>query len=125
MQPEKTRPVLLYDGSCGFCRGGVAWLQRQIPEGAVEYLSTADPKVTARFPHLTTASLDRRMYLVEASGKTWGGARAIAFALKLSPGYRWLGIFLDFGPIRPFAAVGYWVFARLRHRFGKKSCPLP
>lgn len=114
---------LLYDGSCGMCRGYVEWLKRNIPEWRIDYLSTADPDVCARFPDLTTQALERQMHLAGPDGKRLGGARAIAATLKFIPKYRWVGIILDFLPLRPFAFLGYRIVARLRHKLGR-SCDL-
>ncbi|MDO8528076.1 MAG: DUF393 domain-containing protein [Deltaproteobacteria bacterium] len=118
-----TKPILLYDGACGMCRGGVGWLQKKVPSGAVDFLSTAEEQVSTRFPDLTTGNNSRQMYFINPDGQIFGGARAIAQMLLLSPTFKVFGLFLDFPLVRPFAAVGYRILAFVRQR-KSRSCNL-
>jgi len=82
MESDSPKPVLLYDGDCGFCRFWLARWRRRLGD-RVEYLPLQDPQVAGRFPHLPTARLTRAVHLVEPDGAVYAGAHAVfrTFAL--------------------------------------------
>jgi lipase maturation factor 1 len=79
------RPVLVFDGTCGFCRG---WITRwQATTGdRLEYLPYQDPAVAARFPDLPRAQFEQVVVLIEPDGRVWAGAAAVFRALAPGPG---------------------------------------
>jgi predicted DCC family thiol-disulfide oxidoreductase YuxK len=113
-----SRPVLLYDGDCGFCRRWVRRLQRWDRDGAIDYVAAADRGAVTGLPPLSDAALDRAMHLVTRDGRVYAGARALPPMLPLLPGGRILVPLMRVPGVQPLADRIYaWVAAR-RHRFG-------
>jgi predicted DCC family thiol-disulfide oxidoreductase YuxK len=113
-----SRPVLLYDGACGFCRRWVSRLRRWDRHGALEYVAAADRGAFAGLPQLSDAALDRAMHLVTADGRVYPGARALPLLFRLLPGGRVPALLMRVPGVQRLADRVYaWVAAR-RHRFG-------
>jgi predicted DCC family thiol-disulfide oxidoreductase YuxK len=118
------RPVLLYDGDCGFCTTSARFIERHIP---------ADVELTAyQFADLdalgTTAGRADREVLWADDGRINGGAQAIA-RLLISAGGLWrpLGLLIRVPPFRWLAAGVYHLVSANRHRLpgGTPACRLP
>lgn len=111
-EPASARPVLIFDGQCGFCRFSVAWLRARTGS-AVEYLAAAD--VGERFPTLSRNALARAVHLVESDGRTSSAAEAIVRTLRLGADRRLpLAIYSRVPLVRPIAELGYRIIARCR-----------
>src|SRR5262245_23160089 len=80
------RPVLVYDGGCGFCR---RWVERWrgVTGDEVEYITSDD--AAARFPEIARERLDAAVALVEPGGRVTFGAEAVFRALATSPARAW------------------------------------
>ncbi|MFL5492895.1 MAG: thiol-disulfide oxidoreductase DCC family protein [Gemmatimonadales bacterium] len=112
------RPVLLFDGNCGFCRRWVRRLQRWDRAGAIDYVPAAERGSVPGVPPLADAALDRAMHLVTRDGQVYAGARALSPLLAILPGGRLLAPLMRVPGVQPLADWVYaWVAAR-RHRFG-------
>ncbi|GAA2444925.1 hypothetical protein GCM10010191_72020 [Actinomadura vinacea] len=119
------RPVLLYDGDCGFCTASVRFAERRIP-------SSAEP-LAYQFADLealgTTA--ERASYevvWVARDGRVHGGAQAIAMLLIDAGGvWRPLGLLGRVSPFRWAAHGLYRLVAANRGRLpgGTPACALP
>jgi predicted DCC family thiol-disulfide oxidoreductase YuxK len=113
-----SRPVLLYDGDCGFCRRWVRRLQRWDRRRVIDYVAAADRGAVAGLPPLSDAALEGAMHLVTRDGRVYAGARALPSLLPLLPGGRPLALLMRVPGVQPLADRVYaWVAAR-RHRFG-------
>ncbi|MEU7410032.1 DUF393 domain-containing protein [Streptomyces sp. NPDC042638] len=121
----RRRPVLVYDGDCGFCAASVALAQKWIrPRCDI---------TSSRRAHLDALGVSRERAEYEAlwitpDGTVYGGAQAVARLLS-SAGGGWavLGAALQPAPMR-WAALGvYRVIAHNRHRLpgGTPACVLP
>ncbi len=70
------RPVLIYDGDCGFCRRWIlrwrAWTGEQI-----EYVPFQAERVAGQFPELPRAQLEKSVHLVDGDGRVYRGAEAV------------------------------------------------
>lgn len=107
------RPVLLWDGGCGFCALSVRCFERlaRIPVATAPvqpmlHLLPAPARETAL----------QQVLLIEPGGEISGGVRAIALALRAA-GRPWLGAALLFPLCYPLARLAYRVIARLRGHF--------
>jgi len=79
------RPVLVYDGDCGFCRRWVArW--RKVTGDAVEYLPS--DAAIARFPAVPAERYLESVQLIGGRGLVLSGAAAVFAALD-SAGRTW------------------------------------
>lgn len=83
-------PTMLFDGTCPFCRTQVATLRR-LTRGRVAFESAYDPGVRARFPMVPQQGMLGEMKFVDAEGRLFGGAAAIARAFVTSGGVLGLG----------------------------------
>ncbi|HTT07608.1 MAG TPA: lipase maturation factor family protein [Gammaproteobacteria bacterium] len=72
------RPLLIYDGDCGFCVYWVRYWQRLTGE-VVRYASYQE--VGHEFPHISIEEFRRAIYFVAADGKTYKGAAAAYLVL--------------------------------------------
>src|SRR5436305_646781 len=76
------KPVLLYDGDCGFCKSWIlrwrAWTQDE-----VDY----EPYQTCveRFPRISKHDCEQAVHLVEANGEISKGAEAVFKTISYSP----------------------------------------
>jgi predicted DCC family thiol-disulfide oxidoreductase YuxK len=113
-----SRPVLLYDGNCGFCRRWVSRLQHWDRGRAIDYVAAADRGAVAGLPPLSDATLDRAMHLVTPDGQVYPGARALGPLLAILPGGRLLAPLMRVPGVQPLADRVYAWVAAWRHRFG-------
>ena len=84
--PE-TKPVLIYDGRCGFCR---IWLDywRQLTVDRIEYLASQD--AGGRFPQIAPEAYSQSVQLVRPDGSVASGARAVFESLGKARIYPWI-----------------------------------
>src|SRR3984885_1213529 len=85
------RPLLLFDGDCGFCRFWVArW--RAATRGQVDFAPAQQE--AARFPEIAKESWKRSVQLVTPTGEVYGGAEAVFRTQAYAPERRWmLGVY--------------------------------
>jgi predicted DCC family thiol-disulfide oxidoreductase YuxK len=80
------RPLLLFDGDCGFCRFWVErWKSRT--RGRVDFAPAQQE--AARFPQVTEQAWKRAVQLVP-DGTVCAGAEAVLAALACMPKHRWM-----------------------------------
>ena len=86
------RPLMLYDGTCGFCK---RWIERfrRMTGDRVEY--TASQEVGSRYPQILEKQFEESVWLIEPDGKTSGGAEAVFRALVTSCRYPFFFIFFS------------------------------
>ncbi|MEW6157570.1 MAG: lipase maturation factor family protein [Verrucomicrobiota bacterium] len=84
--PEK--PLLVYDGDCGFCKRWVARWQQWIGD-KLECQPAQDPALKERFPEIPEEEYRRSVQLIETDGHVFSGAEAVFRSLALNPGLRW------------------------------------
>jgi predicted DCC family thiol-disulfide oxidoreductase YuxK len=119
------RPVLVFDGDCGFCSTSVRFIRRRIP-------TRADLVPWQRAP-LATLGVTREqardaVLWVGRDARVAAGPEAVA-ALLRDAGGAWslLGRLLDVRPVRALAWPAYRWVSRNRHRLpgGTPACALP
>jgi predicted DCC family thiol-disulfide oxidoreductase YuxK len=106
------RPVLVFDGDCGFCR---RWLERwrSVIGDAFEYALYQE--AASRFPHVPPEDFTRAVHLIEPDGRVSSGAEAVFRALAAAPGRRWpLYLYRHAPLVAPVTEWGYRVVARHR-----------
>ena len=74
------RPLLVFDGDCGFCRTWVARWHR-LARGRVDVAPSQE--VAHRFPHVPTEQYDLSVVLVEPDGTSTFAAEALLRTLAL------------------------------------------
>ncbi|MFG1999921.1 thiol-disulfide oxidoreductase DCC family protein [Spirillospora sp. NPDC048911] len=121
----RERPVLLYDGDCGFCTTSVRFLDRRVP--------TSAEVVAFQFADLAALGTDAEQVSYEVvwvarDGRTYGGAQGVA-RLLIDAGGLWrpLGMIAVVPPFRWLAHGLYRLVADNRYRLpgGTPACALP
>src|SRR6266851_5216394 len=126
--PDK--PLLIFDGNCGFCR---IWIEywKQITGEHVEYASSQE--VAGQFPQIPRESFGQSVQLAMPDGEVIGGARAVFITLTQAPGFAWLlwvyNHIPGFAPVsegcyKIIAANRTFFFHLTRILFGRRIAPL-
>jgi predicted DCC family thiol-disulfide oxidoreductase YuxK len=120
-----TIPTLVFDGDCGFCTSAANLVvaKSKTPVTAVAWqLTDLNPL------GLDSARAAERVWLV-IGDERFGGHRAFAKLMMLQPNALLgaIGSLLLLPPFSWFAALGYRLVARYRHRLpgGTPACKLP
>jgi len=107
-----TRPLVIYDGECGFCK---RWVERwRLGTGeAVDYASFQD--VRSKHPEIGDASYQTAIHLIMPDGKILKGAEAVYETLAHIPGkrgWRWA-----YRRVPGFKFLAEWAYAFVaKHR---------
>ncbi len=124
------RPVVIFDGKCGFCR---IWIQywTQLTGTGVEYAPSED--VGSNYPQIPAADFGQSVQVVMPEGEVISGARAVFTTLTYAPGMKWLLWLYDHLPgFAPGTEAAYRVIAAnrtffydlTRFTFGRNISPL-
>ena len=86
---SEPKPVLIYDGHCGFCR---IWLDywRQLIDDRIECVASQD--VGHRFPQIAREAYAQSVQLVRPDGSVVSGARAVFESLGKTRIYTWISV---------------------------------
>ena len=81
------KPLMLYDGDCGFCR---RWIGRweKITGDAVDYSPYQER--AGSFPGIPAQNLKQSVHLIEADGRVTSGAQAVFRSLSHNAFLKWL-----------------------------------
>ena len=82
--------VLIYDGSCGLCRGGVSWISRRAVRGHLEFLPCQAAERRARYPWMDERACLEAMQLILPDGRVFSGAEAVFLSRSFAPRSKWL-----------------------------------
>jgi predicted DCC family thiol-disulfide oxidoreductase YuxK len=112
---------MLYDGTCRFCVAQVKRLNK-LMRGRIAFESAYADGVRAKFPMVQQEGMLGEMKFVDADGRLYGGAAAIARAFVVSGGVFGLGARLyALPPVRWIADRAYKRAAAKRMRL-KQTC---
>lgn len=121
VQPE--RPVIVFDGNCGFCQRQIARIRRGDPNAQFEYLPSQSPDLLTRFPALAGHELSSGLRLVEPRGAIHVGAEATYHIARRLRGWRWVAWLYRVPGVNWLARLTYGWIARNRYRFaGRQVC---
>ena len=81
------KPLLIYDGDCGFCRFWVDY-GRKLTGDRADYAPFQ--QVAPNFPQIPAAQFRRAVKLVQPDGSVSSAAEAVFRVLAYAPGYAWL-----------------------------------
>ena len=112
MLEMRTKPVLIYDGHCGFCRIWLNYWQELLGE-SISYVASQDLPAE-EFPELDRGALKGAVYLVQPDGTAFRGAQAVFRSLApVAVRYRLLlWLYESVGPFRDATdAVYSWIAA--------------
>ncbi|MQA93284.1 MAG: DUF393 domain-containing protein [Streptosporangiales bacterium] len=123
------RPVIVYDGDCGFCTRSVRFLERYVrPPGTITaFQERTDEELAAL--KVSRERAEHEVIWAGPSGRVEGGADAVAAILLSSPFPYWwpVGSAMWLPAVRPTAHAAYrWVADnRMRLPGGTPACALP
>jgi predicted DCC family thiol-disulfide oxidoreductase YuxK len=106
------RPLLIFDGDCGFCR---RWIGRwkALTGEAVDYAESQ--QVAYRFPEIAQEAFARSVQLVLPDGEVFEGAEAVFRSLAFAPRRSWLlSAYRHVPGFAPVSELAYRVIARHR-----------
>lgn len=118
------RPLLVFDGDCGFCTSSARFGQRWLRLEHVEPWQLLDLEALG----LTQEACERAVQWVAVDGSVEPAERAVIAALRHAGGaWRLIGAVMDLPGIRHLAAAVYRLVATYRHRMpgGTAACKLP
>src|ERR1041385_4117569 len=111
------RPLLLFDGDCGFCRYWVQRWQMKV-RGAVDFAPAQQE--AARFPQISESDWRKAVQLVMPDSTVYHGAEAVFRALAMVPEGRGpLAIYENVPGAKPACESFYRLVARNRNFFSK------
>ena len=109
---EPSRPLLIYDGDCGFCR---MWVRRW--QSACGDRVDFEPyrQVSSRYPEIPVENFRRAVHLAEPEGRISSAAEAVFRMLDISGVSRWP--LLAYRTIPPLRWASEWTYRRVaNHR---------
>lgn len=118
-QAPPDKPLLIFDGDCGFCRRWIARWQKATGD-RVDF--AAYQEVEARFPEIPRADFAQAVQLIEPDGRVQSGADAVFrifdFAPKGAPLLRFLR---QLPGVMPIARAAYRIVAANRTFYSRFS----
>ncbi len=110
------KPLLIYDGSCGFCQ---KWVDRLkiVTKEKLEFAPFQE--VANDFPQIPEVEFTKSVFLIEPNGKITRAAHAAFRALALSKWWGWALFLYTYLP--GFAFLSEWVY-RVIARNRSTSC---
>jgi predicted DCC family thiol-disulfide oxidoreductase YuxK len=108
------KPLLIFDGDCGFCR---MWILRwkRFTRGKVDYAPSQE--VGKNFPEIPESAYQKAVQLVEPDGRRSSAAEAVFRALKYG-GFSWLlGLYEKLPGFAPASEFVYGIIAGHRPTF--------
>jgi len=107
------RPLLVFDGDCGFCRYWLARWRRVVGD---RFDAEPYQQAAARFPDLPRDRFRHAVQLVLPDGTVYEGAEAAYRLRALAPGRSgWLAAYLSLPGFRPVSDLGYRLIADHRN----------
>jgi predicted DCC family thiol-disulfide oxidoreductase YuxK len=122
--PLRKRPVLVYDGECGFCTRAVRWAQRLPADVDVVAWQHSDLPSLG----LSQVAAAAAVQWVDVHNVAQAGHRAVAALLQTSgPAWSWLGRLMLLPGTSWLAAQAYRLVSANRRRLpgGTPACALP
>src|SRR5436190_1115927 len=71
-----SKPVMIFDGHCGFCRFWIDRWRRQSGE-RIEYIASQEADVRRRFPEIPQEAYDTSVQYVDTDGTVHHGAEGV------------------------------------------------
>ena len=102
-----SKPLLVYDGDCHFCRRWIARWQNTTGD-AVTYLPFQMESVAGRFPEIPRQNFEQSVHLILPDGSVCSGAEAVFRSLEQAGKERWLiHLYRDFPGFADVAELLY------------------
>src|SRR5262245_10833141 len=110
VQNIPSKPVFIFDGECGFCRGWVNRWRAAVGD-AVEFRAAPEE----RFSEIDRSTYERASVFVDSDGSVFTGAEAVFRMLAYAPSKQhWLWVHQHLPGFRPISEWTYRSIARNR-----------
>ena len=108
LSQKDKKPVLIYDGDCGFCR---LWITRWSPltKAQVDYHTSQE--VGKNYPQISLEDFESSVYFVDSECSFCSGAQAVFKALSYAPNWEWL--LWVYERVPGFAPVTEWGYRQV------------
>jgi len=115
---KPTKPVVIYDGTCGICAGNLKWLHRFDLFHKFDAMPYQADQLLHFFPHLKLEECEKTMHLVYPDGRTYTGSDAFRKVFLRMPVTFLAGVIMSVPPMPWLLRKLYPVLARNRYRIG-------
>ena len=115
---KPTKPVVIYDGTCGICAGNLKWLHRFDSLHKFDDMPYQAEELLRFFPHLKLEECEKAMQLVFPDGRTYTGADAFRKIFLRMPVTFLAGVIMAIPPMPWLLRKLYPILARNRYRIG-------
>ncbi|MDX9940803.1 MAG: DCC1-like thiol-disulfide oxidoreductase family protein [Bacteroidales bacterium] len=115
--PPKEKPVMAWDGNCGFCH---YWVLRwkKLSGDVIEYRPFSE--VAKRFPDIEYKYFQQALRFIDTDGRIYTGPAAAFRSFQYGPKYHWiLKLYENFKPAEWFADHFYSFVSRRRPQMYK------
>jgi predicted DCC family thiol-disulfide oxidoreductase YuxK len=110
--------LVIYDGQCKFCTKQVKRVAQFDLAGLFSFISLHDPRVSQRFPNLSHQQLMDQMWVVDPTGRQYGGTDAVRLISRKLWTLWPLAVLLHLPGTGWFWRAAYRGIARIRYRLG-------
>ncbi|MBT6145600.1 MAG: DUF393 domain-containing protein [Gemmatimonadetes bacterium] len=114
-----SRPTIIYDGECRFCRWSVNRIRKLDRHSRFETLPRQQPGLEMRFPILTQSDFNTGLRLIHADGSVDVGADGVYQIYRRVPPYHLVAWLYRIPVLKQFFRLGYYLIARFRHHLGR------
>jgi predicted DCC family thiol-disulfide oxidoreductase YuxK len=124
-----TKPIVVYDGECAFCRRQIARIRRQDRADVFEYTPRQTPGLDEAFPELARGDFNTGMRLIMPTGRIYVGADAVYRIVRQLPVWRRVAWLYHVPGLHAAARAAYAFIAARRQRLGRdcvdETCAVP
>lgn len=113
---EPSRPLLIYDGDCGFCR---MWVRRWQTACGDRVDFEPYQQAASRFPGIPVENFRRAVHLAEPDGRITSAAEAVFRMLDISGVSRWP--LMAYRALPPLRWTSEWTYRRVANHRGLMS----
>ena len=110
------RLTVFYDGACPLCRREIDFYRRRKGAQSLDWVDVSRCAGETVAPGLSKAEAMARFHVKRADGRLASGGLAFAQLWAALPGFRPLGLVLQWPPLAWLAERGYRLFLKLRPR---------
>ena len=114
-----SRPVVVYDGACAYCRRQIQRIRRRDADGAFTYVTRQTEGLEQRFPGLAEGDFDTGMRLIHEDEAISVGADAVYQIAQRVRGWRRFAWLYRVPLLNGLFRAAYAWIARNRHRLAR------
>jgi predicted DCC family thiol-disulfide oxidoreductase YuxK len=117
--PPVERPVVLYKGTCPFCRAIARSLERLDKHERLGFLPFDDADAQRFLDPIPDGEREQSWHMIKPGGtRLSAGDATVELMLHLDQ-FRWLGLFVNALHLTWLVGAFYWVASKLRGQFSK------